>query len=181
MKTYWVLSGAGKDRPGLIHRISRSIREQGGNIEIQRSAKMAGQFATIILFSIEGQIEENADSELRTNLSSVAGIDFPVTVSMASGSQSSASPTNIAQLIAEGADHPGIVDAVTLHLFQEGLNIESLDYEVVNAPMSGTPMFRMNASFAIPSDMDIRTFRRKLSDIEEDLDIDVLLRYPVLR
>ena len=49
------------------------------------------------------------------------------------------------ELVVEFADHLGIIYAITEQLREKGIRIENIQSEVLNAPFSGTAMFKMKA------------------------------------
>jgi glycine cleavage system transcriptional repressor len=71
LKTYLVISALGEDHPGLVNDLSRTILEQGCNIEDSRMTVLGGEFAAILL--VEGKWNtlakvENALPELQRTL-----------------------------------------------------------------------------------------------------------------
>jgi Glycine cleavage system regulatory protein len=70
-KTFLVISALGQDHPGLVNDLSRTILEQGCNIEDSRMTVLGGEFAAILL--VEGKWNtlakvENALPELERSL-----------------------------------------------------------------------------------------------------------------
>jgi predicted amino acid-binding ACT domain protein len=53
MKTYFILSAMGKDRPGIVADVSEVIYECGGNIEDSSMSLLRNHFALLLLFSTE--------------------------------------------------------------------------------------------------------------------------------
>jgi glycine cleavage system transcriptional repressor len=178
MKQYIVVSALGKDRPGFVNRITHAIKDLGGNIELQRSTRMADDFALIVLFSIEclsGGIEKAV-----ARLAALKSDDLLVTARAAVAPPAKgAELAGLAELVASGADQPGIIDAVTHALFQHNINIESMDYDTESAPMTGDHLFKMTARLAIPKGLDMAILRAKLRELEQSYNFDILLRFPV--
>ena len=171
MKKYFVISGVGKDRPGLIHRISQGIASSGGNIEIQRSARMAGEFALIALASIEA---DDVDVEpVIDELSGLTNDTFQINVREAVEWSEAPSDSLKVKLTANGEDRVGLVETVTLFLLQMDINILSMDVDVLPGAMTGVSVFEMEAEVNIPSDVDIDRFYKTLSDLEQDLSITI--------
>ncbi len=173
MKTYIVVSAVGEDRPGFVNRVAKEIGEVGGNIELQRSVRMAGEYAALFLVSLEGGAEARAAAEERLTALRDRSLFISVRDAVADPAVAGA---NAVELIASGADQPGIIDAVTLVLFQSHVNIESMDYDVDSAPMTGESLFRMTARLAIPADVDRAAVRDQLNALEDELNVDILFR-----
>ena len=177
MKRYIVLSGGGEDRVGIVNEIAHGIASVGGNIELQRAAKLAGEFALIMLVSVdEDQLKIDAAIEKLTQLSTE---NFPVTVRRAFDiDEESLESALEVELTAEGADQPGIIDAVTLFLVQQNISIATMDYDVANAPMTGTGLLQMRARLSVPGDVELSQIENDLADLEWELGIRISIRKP---
>ena len=65
MKTYFILSAIGKDRPGIVADVSEVIFECGGNIEDSSMNLLRNHFALLLLFSTE---KEEVNQKLSSGL-----------------------------------------------------------------------------------------------------------------
>jgi glycine cleavage system transcriptional repressor len=74
-----------------------------------------------------------------------------------------------------GADHEGIVHRVSALLHQRSINIQSMDTDVVNAPETGTPLFRMKAIVAVPESVALPSLQADLTKLgnQENVEITV--------
>jgi glycine cleavage system transcriptional repressor len=72
-------------------------------------------------------------------------------------------------------DHPGIVYQISAALSALGINIESMETKTYAAPVSGTPIFQLEADIAIPVRTNINQLRARFAEIqrEENIDIDL--------
>src|SRR5439155_3067172 len=70
-------------------------------------------------------------------------------------------------------DHPGIVHRISGVLSQLGVNIESMETKTYSAPMSGTPLFQLEAELAVPVRTNINQLRERLADVQRDENIDI--------
>ncbi len=178
MKTFVVVSAIGKDRPGLVNRISHEIKIKGGNIELQRSVRMADEFALILLVSME-KTAEDVESLIQ-EMTHLKTENFFIYARKAMGATAELpSRARYAVLLAEGADQIGIIDEITLLLLENNINIDAMDYNVSHAPMTGIELFQMEAKIVIPPTITINEFRTKLKEMENRLNIDILFRYPI--
>lgn len=177
MKTFIVVSAIGKDRPGFINLISRALKDLGANIEIKRSTRMADEYALITLASLDGSPSQVSAAVAQLNGLRTADLFVSAREGVAATARSDMA--GLAELEASGADQPGLIDAVTLLLFQRQINIEALDYDTESAPMTGEPLFRMRARLAIPKDVDVTALRAELRKMEQAWNFDVILRFPV--
>ena len=72
-------------------------------------------------------------------------------------------------------DHPGIVYRISGVLSSLGVNIESMETKTSSAPVSGTPIFQLEAILAIPTRTNINLLRERFSDIQREENIDIEL------
>jgi glycine cleavage system transcriptional repressor len=72
-------------------------------------------------------------------------------------------------------DHPGIVYQLSGILSRLGINIESMETKTYAAPVSGTPIFRLEASLSVPAHVNINSLREQFADIQREENIDIEL------
>jgi glycine cleavage system transcriptional repressor len=70
-------------------------------------------------------------------------------------------------------DHPGIVYQISGVLRGMGVNIESMETKTYSAPMSGTPLFQLEADLAVPAQTNIYQLREQLEDLQREENIDI--------
>ncbi len=177
MKQYLIVSATGKDRTGFVHTITNVIRRHRGNIELQRSMRMADEYAMLALFSVEG-----GDAEIRAVIDALNGMtleDAHVFARTAVMPATTGEGVANAHLEAAGADEPGRIDMVTRILFEHGVNIEEMNYDTESAPMTGDALFRMDARLAIGEGVEVKSLRDELRNLAEDHNFDVLLQHPM--
>jgi glycine cleavage system transcriptional repressor len=171
MKSYLILTAAGPDRPGIVDEVSAALAQRGLNIESSRMAVLGGEFALILLASGEAaEIQKLAASP--QTIGEPAGLT--VSAKKAAPPESRALPASLPyRLAASGMDHPGIVHEISrvLHSFQ--VNIEALDTQVAPAPVSGAPIFTMQAVLAVPAAVKIKQLKAALDELGDSLNMDI--------
>jgi glycine cleavage system regulatory protein len=167
MRATLVLTIIGPDRTGLVESVSDRIAAAGGNWEESRMARLAGQFAGILLVTIDAARSDALVASLR-GLES-AGLHVTV--------QATARPTAPAgrhvRLEINGQDRPGIVRDVSRVLAERGLNVEELESEVKSAAMSGEHMFWARARLFAPGSIDLGDLRARLEALSGELMVDL--------
>jgi glycine cleavage system regulatory protein len=173
---YCIVSATGQDRPGFVHAITQAIKAAGGNIEQQRSARVADEYAVMILFTTaDAASAETAIAALQQ----LADEKLSVRVRCSEGQLNSMpDAVAIAEIAASGADQPGILDALTSLLLRHGINIDTMDFDTESAPMTGEALFRMDARVSIPGTADLPELRRQLRALEDEYNFDILFRCP---
>jgi glycine cleavage system regulatory protein len=170
MTTSIVLTFIGHDRPGLVSRISENIAAAGGSWLDSRLARLAGEFAGIVLIGVS---EPNV-AGLMGALSSLEEAGLRITVE-----RSSAAPVatrfRIFDLQLIGHDRPGIVRDVTQALRQLGANIEAFTSDIESAPFTGETMFRATARLQVPDAVTSEEVQKVLERIAGEIMVDLTI------
>ena len=169
-KTYLVLTAVGPDRPGLVSEIASAIHGAGANLEDSRMAILGGEFALLLLLSgpeAAAAAIEKAAGPLGERL----GLRV-LSKRTARGQHRDFLPYRIS---VTGFDRPGIVLKISEILARRGVNVASLESRLAYAPLSGTPMFVLEAELQVPSEVALAELRRELSAQcdEENLDLSL--------
>jgi glycine cleavage system transcriptional repressor len=77
------------------------------------------------------------------------------------------------QIEVRGANHEGIIHEIAEHLSEQGINIESIDTNVVPAPMSGAPLFTMDAIVVVPPNLPRSKWQDELEDVADRLNVEL--------
>ena len=167
MRDMLVLTIIGPDRTGLVESVSDCIATHGGNWEESRMAHLAGQFAGILLVTIDPARTDQLLSSLRALEN--AGLQ----VTAQSTAQATPASGMSVSLQVNGQDRPGIIRDVSRILAERGINVEKLESEVKSAAMSGEHMFWARAHLVAPSDVDLADLRARLERLSGELMVDL--------
>lgn len=168
---YLVLTAVGRDRPGLVQRISRTIHEAGANLEDSRMAILGGEFALILLAS--GSPESMKELHGRRGALETE-LELTITLKETTPQQTGRNYLPY-RLRVTGVDRPGIVARVSAILAGRDINVASLESRLQHAPLSGTPMFVLNAELQIPSEVALADLRRSIAAVCEEENFDFWL------
>jgi glycine cleavage system transcriptional repressor len=170
-KDHLILTAIGPDQVGLVQKISEFISRHGCNIEDSKMAVFCGEFAVIVLISGDGVklVKVARDyREIETETGLAISIKTPST-------RKAADSFLPYRLTASCMDHPGIVYQLSAILSGMGVNIESMETKTYAAPVSGTPIFQLEADLSVPTRTNIGALRERFAEIqkEENIDIDL--------
>jgi glycine cleavage system regulatory protein len=168
MRDSLVLTVIGPDRTGLVEALAKSISAAGGNWEASRMAQLAGQFAGILLVTVD----RARTDELVSGLRSLGGAGLQVTAHPA-GSPPPATGATQVFLELTGDDRVGIVRDVARILAERGVNVEDLESTVISAPMSGEPLFSARAVLRVPPSLPLAELRTSLETLGSELMVDL--------
>jgi len=177
MKTYFILSAMGKDRPGIVADVSEVIYECGGNIEDSSMSLLRNHFALLLLFSTE---REEVNQKLSSALKRVEW-EKKLTVFYSPISFEEAYPkleerTDRFKITTSGVDHAGIVFKICRLLADRKVNIIDMETRRVLSAESGTPLFEMDTDISIPRSISEQGLREDLHRLANELRIDLVLR-----
>jgi glycine cleavage system transcriptional repressor len=142
-----VLTLSGPDRIGIVETVTGMLLDHGGNVETSRMARLGGEFAILMLVSMPS---EKLDAfEKKIDILTAQG--YKVTTTPTGRPQAGPDDSwGSCRIEVIGADHEGIIHQVARYLSERGINIESMDTETTRAPVSGSPLFTMTATVAVP-------------------------------
>jgi len=170
-KNFLVISALGPDHPGIVDTLSGAILDHGCNIVDSRMTVLGGEFA--ILLMVEGPWNtlakvEGALPELENELG--------MTI-IAKRTEGRAQGQNLLPYAVEvvALDHPGIVKKLASFFSQRNINIEDLSTTSYAAAHTGTPMFAVNMTVAIPSNLHLGTLRDEFMEYCDSLNLDAVL------
>jgi glycine cleavage system regulatory protein len=168
MRTTLLLTAVGADRTGLVDALAQRIAAAGGNWEESRLARLGGQFAGIVLVTIDDAKTDALIAKLRELEASglhVTSRAVPAPASAPAGTR--------VKLAVTGGDRPGIVRDVSRILAERAVNVEELESSVGSAPMSGEAMFTARARLVVPKSLELTTLRTALESLGNELMVDL--------
>jgi glycine cleavage system transcriptional repressor len=177
MKTYFILSAIGKDRPGIVADVSEVIYECGGNIEDSSMSLLRNHFALLLLFSTE---REEVNQKLSAGLKRLEWEKkltvFYSPIPIEEAHPKAKEETNPFKITTSGVDHAGIVFKVCRLLADKRINIADMKTHRILSAESGTPLFEMDIDIEVPVSISEVGLRENLHHLANDLMIDLVLR-----
>jgi glycine cleavage system regulatory protein len=168
MRNTLVLTVLAPDRTGLVEMLAQRIAAAGGNWEESRMARLAGQFAGILLVTCEAARGDELVAAMRALES--AGLQITARVAQA---DPATAPGPRIQLALTGTDRAGIIRDVSRVLAERGVNVEELESEVSSAPMSGERLFTAHARLRVPPTLTLAELRASLEKLAGELMVDL--------
>ena len=166
-----VISALGPDRPGIVAEVTHYVTERGGNIEDSRMAVLGGEFGVMMLVS--GSADEiGRIAREHAQLREATGLDV-VTRDTKSPEEHRRAQSIPCVVTCDAIDNPGIVRAVARALRDLGLNIVSLETTTYEAPVTGSPLFRLTATCDVPKGVTLARVRIAMHEVADRENIDV--------
>ena len=155
----------GKDRVGLISDITKEISSLNGNIETSKMIKLNQDFNMLMLISINNQKID----VLNQNLSLYADLNISIKKTLNKKIDSNSEYI----FILKGADTEGIVHQCTQLFSDLSINTINLETQLINAPITGTPLFYIKAIISIPKNISLEIVKNKINDLENKSNVKI--------
>ena len=170
MQKNLVITLTGPDQVGLVERFTRLVLEYHGNVEASRMVRLGGVFAMLVHVSLpEANLEE-----FRERVRGLRSEGYKLTTNLSEEwDHKEYAGWMPYQISLRGADHEGILHGVAQHLAEKGVNIESLETNVVQAPMSGIMLFMMDAVVLAPPNVTLHECQETLEEIGDHLNVEI--------
>ena len=167
----FAVTAIGRDRPGIVAAISGALLELEGNIEDSQMSILRGHFAVMLIVNLPeavdaGELEDRLD-RVRTALELEAIAVNRVDELPAEGAR----PSHV--ITVYGADHPGIVHAVSAALTERGVNITGLETRLAGA--ADSPLYVMILEVAIGEAPEAGV-EAALRDVADEARVEISMR-----
>jgi len=156
------VSAVGLDRPGIIAGVAARLAAHGANITDSRMAILRGHFAMTLI--VEGAEREALEPDLAT-----LGLEA-VTVTEVPGAADRPRSEPTAVVSVHGADHPGIVAAVTRVLADAGVNVTDLGTHLARE------LYVMVIDAALPPGLAPEELDRRMRAVADEQGVTITVR-----
>ena len=170
-----IISAVGSDRPGIVSELSGTITSHGGNIEKSRMTRLGSDFTIIMLVTVDPKWKESLVVALQAIKELSITTKGTEANTVIAGENCKDTAGENCQISLSGADNEGIVKVLSKYLEEKSINIIEMDTHISQAPISGSPLFNLNAAVSIPGEVDGRDIQSDLSQIAQDLGVEIHL------
>jgi glycine cleavage system transcriptional repressor len=169
---HFALSAIGRDRPGIVAGVTGTLLEHEFNIEDSQMAILRGHFTMTLIVSAPEQIDlpqVRADLE-RTR--EALGLDAITVSRVAETPTDDSGPSHIVTVY--GADHPGLVHALSSELAHAHVNVTDLNTRLVDR--DGDPLYVMMLEVSVPAGLGDRELKALLAGVGREQEVEVSVR-----
>lgn len=147
-----VVSISGRDRPGIVKSVSKSVTAYDANLEESKMAILGGDFAMILYVSMKeaadaDRLADNLRLDLPAFTVSIRETTAPTPAEEAA--EAAASSPLLWTLSLEGPDNPGIMAALSEALALNGCNVREMDTATSSAPFAGYELFTVTSKLTV--------------------------------
>lgn len=171
MESFLVITALGKDKPGIIDKLAKTVVECSCNVTDSRMSVLGGEFAVMLMVS--GKWNRLAKLEDTLNASrEPLGLDIICKRTEPGKSAADLMPYCIEVI---SIDQPGIVHELARFFSSRNINIHELNTTQYAAAHTGTPMFALHLTANIPASMHIAGLRDEFLDFCETQNMDATM------
>ncbi len=171
MKKHLVITLTGHDRVGIVEHVTKLLLEYDSNVEASQMSRLGGEFAMLMLVAVP----ENKFENLREGIRHLKEEGYKIITRQTERGYSTKYVGWMPyQIKVSGADHEGIIHHITQYMAEQGINIETMETGMLQAPMSGTPLFTMTAVVLVPPDLlSNQEWREELESVGDSVNVDI--------
>lgn len=168
MANHLVISAIGPDREGTVEMLSKAIVEAGCNIEDSRMAVLSGTFAIIQLVS--GRWDSLA--KLESALKPLQQKFDLILNTRRTEAREAVQPSLPYTIDVVAMDRPGLVRMLASFLAGRGINIQEMMTRTYPAAHTGTSMFSIHMTIAVPAQLPLAHLREEFLDLCDAENLD---------
>jgi glycine cleavage system transcriptional repressor len=169
MRADIVFTLTGPDRIGIVEEVTGILLALDGNVETSRMARLGGEFAVLALVALPSE----RIVELEPAFGPLIATGYKLTVSETALVAADAAIRVPYLIRVAGADHEGIIHEIARIVSRHGINIESVETGTSPAPVSGSPLFSMDAVLAVPRELAGQDWKAALCEAGRQANVDV--------
>lgn len=175
MRSFFVISAIGRDRPGIVADVTELIFECGCNLEDSSMTLLGDHFALLILLSGHGEDLLERLQRGCKRLEWDKGLTVFLSPLQGEILVHGLHPEPDYEVRVVGLDRAGIVYRTSKLLASKGINITDLHTHVEPAPTTGSPVFTMAVEVSVPKEMDRKLLRKDLESLAQELQVEISL------
>lgn len=170
---HFALTIIGRDRPGIVSRVTEILYQQGFNIADSSCSILGGQFSMILIIShreltVQEQFAEAFRPLEDDNLSVFIRTLKP------GGEIRPELKGELCMISVYGSDKPGIVFPVARELGRRNINITDLNTKLIGDP--DKPVYVMMLEALLPEGIEIEDVTDWMDALKKDLQVDISVR-----
>ena len=160
-----IISAIGTDQLGIVSKLSSIINSHRANIEESRMTILGSDFVVVMLISLK----EDCQEALLSSLNSIENLS----ISIKETSSKKIIKHKSFNIELNGADNEGIVDVLSNYLTKNSINIQDMDTNITNAPITGAPLFNLRAIVEKSENIKLAEIKGDLYDLSEKLGVEI--------
>lgn len=171
MKQLLAISAIGSDRTGMVHDLTRTIADCGGNIIETRMSALGSEFVMSLLISGNWHALAKIETEVK-RIGEAGPIAIQIHRTEPRPVRADMLPYSVDVVC---LDQTGIVASLSGFFSARGVDIAELDTHSYAAVHTGAPMFSLRLVVNVPSRIHLGVLREEFMDFCDQLNLDAIL------
>ena len=171
MLDYLLISAVGPDKTGLVHQLTKTVLNCGGNIDESRMATLGVEFATLMLISGNWHTLAKLESELAV-LAKQSSMTINCRRTQSGIAKENFLPYSVDIIALDGE---GIVHSVSGFFAEHKIAIAEMATHCHPAAHTGATMFNMQMIVSVPGTIHISRLRDEFAEFCDELNVDAIL------
>ncbi|MAV59579.1 MAG: hypothetical protein CMG07_06515 [Candidatus Marinimicrobia bacterium] len=163
----FIIFANGHDKIGLVSSLSKKITTSGSNINESRMIKLGDHFA--IILSISTLLNQTEIKKILSNQ------DLTFTIKNKFKKTKQLSEFKFKKFLLKGTDNEGLLYHLTSFFSEHHINIQNLNSNIIQAPITGINLFEIDGEIKIPKNISISFIENQFLKIESKLSVDLKL------
>ncbi|GAB4558809.1 MAG: amino acid-binding protein [Geothermobacteraceae bacterium] len=170
---YFALTIIGRDRPGIVSRVTEILYHMGCNIADSSCSILGGQFAMQLIIAHPEQVDGD---QVQANFAPLEQDNLSVFVRTLKpgGEKRSELSGDLCLISVYGSDKPGIVYRVAKELGERNINITDLNTKLIGSEQR--PVYVMMLEATLPEGIDVDSLEAILEPVRLELGVDISVR-----
>lgn len=171
--SHFALTIIGRDRPGIVSRVTEILYRLGCNIADSSCSILGGQFAMILIISHPEIADKENFGDAFAPLEE-SGLSVFLRTLKPGGEKHPEMRGELCMISVYGSDKPGIVYRVAKELGDRQVNITDLNTKLVGSEKR--PVYVMMIEAMLPEEMTTEDISRIVNRLKDELQVDISVR-----
>ncbi len=166
MKSMFITTILGTDRPGIITDIAQAARSLGGEWLTSKVIKLDGQFAAMIRVVIDPMREAEIKEKLENQF---ADVQFVYAAALTYEEP----PSKVINFAVECEDRPGLTKDLNSILSGLDLVVENMECDRLHVSSKGEAIFSAKLTLSIPEGTSEESIAAKIKALSKDVIVNI--------
>ena len=159
-----IINAFGKDKSGIVSKISGIINSFKGNIEISKMILLETDFTILMLV----KISKNNIKDLTQTLKKIKDLNIAIKITEGKTNLNKSSKYSFT---VNTIDNEGIIYLFSDLFKKYNINIISMDTYLKNAPITGSPIFYLDSEIILNNKIDLNSLISDLKKVADENNI----------
>ncbi|MDR2422460.1 MAG: hypothetical protein LBE01_03705 [Deltaproteobacteria bacterium] len=171
-----IVAIVGRDRPGLVHLVSKALGVYGGAIEEINQTTLKGQFAGLFSIAAPDGLDEGLLSQGLAEALTGTGMSYFIAPPADLEEPTEAPAMEPYVITLHGASSPALIPGITQTVASFDVNIDNLRAVTLSDRLGAAPQVLV-LEISVPAAVQQRVFRQALSLTAEELGVEINLQH----